>query len=303
MKTHYRDYNPEDMIKVRNFLSSSYAKLKRPSNWLIGRFEFEVFFMNKRAGWLPGWEQNIGLWEDEHGELAAVAGRDGDYYFLLDSEEPPAELLREIFAFMEKKSFQNSGDRCKVAIPAGMVQLEELAASRGYQLLNERDSTGCIELSREFPVRLPAGYQLRSGEEVSDRDKAMGHIMAFDYPDTERAELMLEHFGGIREAPSYHPELDLAVVNGQGEVVSFCNVFLDEDNKLGVLEPVGTHKGYRKQGLAKAIIYECLNRLRAMGMLKAYVGPMQPFYERIGFVQAVELKVWESTIRYNQEER
>lgn len=297
MNYHYRAYERTDMLKVRQFLSDAYGRFKRPNSWLIARWEFEIFFFQLKAGTLQDWERNIGLWEDETGRLAAVASKDGDFYFQLDSEDPPDSLTGEMFDYIEGKSAREPAEYCKLAIPNFMSSLERQALSRGYELLtDESDSSVSIVLDKEFPVLLPDGFRLCSGKEVSDIAKAEGHIMAFNYPGTKGAEQMRQFYGGIREAPGYCPELDLALLNEQGEVVSFCNAFVDEANRIGMLEPVGTHLHYRKCGLGKAVIYEVLNRLRSKGIVKAYTGPYQPFYERIGFVPEVELGVWRKKI-------
>ncbi|MNC13650.1 Acetyltransferase (GNAT) family protein [compost metagenome] len=290
MGTHYRDYISDDMMKVSRFLSRAHSRLNRPSSWTIARFQFEIFFYQLRAGLLPEWEQNIGLWEHDNGELAAVVCRDGDFYFQLDTEHPQEGLLREMFEFIEKKSAPAA---VKLAVPKLMTKLEEMAQSRGYVLLpNESDNVISIRLEEELKVVIPEGFSLQCGEKVSDRAKAQGHIMGFNYPGTAHAEKMLQLYGGIRQAPDYCPELDLSLVNGQGEVVAFCNAFVDGVNRIGILEPVGTHVDYRMRGLGRAVIYEALNRLWSLGMVKVYTGPMQPFYQHIGFEMDVEFGVW-----------
>lgn len=97
----------------------------------------------------------------------------------------------------------------------------------------------------------------------------------------------------MSNAPSYNPQLDLSVVNDAGEVVSFCNIFWDSSNRIGVLEPVGTSINYRKLGLGRAVLHEGFNRLKQLGASKVYVGSMQPFYEKLGFTTEVWLQVWE----------
>lgn len=291
MGTRYRDYTSDDMMKVSRFLSHAHTQLNRPSSWTIARFEFEIFFYQLRAGLLPEWEQNIGLWERDNGELAAVVCRDGDFYFQLDTDHPQEELLCEMLEFIEAKSAPAA---VKLAVPKGMSKLQELVQGRGYvHLPNESDNIISITLEKDFPVNIPVGFLLQCGEEVSDQAKAQGHIMAFNYPGTAHAEQMLRLYGGIRQAPGYRPDLDLSLVNGQGEVVAFCNAFVDEVNRIGILEPVGTHVDYRLMGLGQAVIYEALNRLRFLGMVKGYTGPMQPFYQRIGFQMDVEFEVWQ----------
>ncbi|WP_025691062.1 GNAT family N-acetyltransferase [Paenibacillus zanthoxyli] len=173
-----------------------------------------------------------------------------------------------------------------------MTSLKALAKNRGYVQADGGDTVVSIEMYQDFPVELPPGITLRDGQRLSDRDKAVGHIMAFNYPNTEDAKWTLEYYGELRKAPGYRPELDLAAVNGRGEVVSFCNIFWDDRNRIGMLEPVGTHIDYRRLGLGRAVIYEGLNRLRAMGAVKVYTGPTQPFYEAIGFRTEVTMKRW-----------
>ncbi|OKP83201.1 hypothetical protein A3842_09380 [Paenibacillus sp. P3E] len=291
MGTRYRDYTSDDMMKVSRFLSHAHSKLNRPSSWTIARFEFEIFFYKWRAGLLPEWEQNIGLWERDNGELAAVVCRDGDFYFQLDTDHPQEDLLCEMLEFIEAKSAPAA---VKLAVPKGMSKLQELVQGRGYvHLPNESDNIISITLEKEFSVNIPVGFLLQCGEEVSDQAKAQGHIMAFNYPGTVHAEQMLRLYGGIRQAPGYRPALDLSLINEQGEVVAFCNAFVDEVNRIGILEPVGTHTDYRLRGLGRAVIYEALNRLRSLGMVKGYTGPMQPFYQRLGFQMDVEFEVWQ----------
>lgn len=43
MTVRFKAYTPEDMLKVRQFISHVYSKLGRPNSWLIARFEFEIF--------------------------------------------------------------------------------------------------------------------------------------------------------------------------------------------------------------------------------------------------------------------
>ncbi|WP_019911958.1 GNAT family N-acetyltransferase [Paenibacillus sp. HW567] len=228
----------------------------------------------------------------DNGELAAVVCRDGDFYFQLDTDDPQEELLREMFEFIEERSAPGA---VKLAIPQFIPKLQKMAYSRGYALFpNESDNVVSIRLDQDFPVDIPPGFKLQCGEEAADRAKAQGHIMAFNYAGTAHAEQMLQMYGGIRQAPGYRPGLDLSLVNEQGEVVSFCNAFVDEANGIGILEPVGTHVDYRRRGLGRAVIYAALNRLRSLGMVQAYTGPMQPFYQHIGFELDVEFQVWGS---------
>lgn len=297
MEFRYRPYRHEDMEKVRRFISQAYSRIGKPNAWLTARWEFEIFFMRSREGTLSEWGRHIGLWENESGELAGIALRDGDYYMQFDSLSPPESLIEDLFEFMERQSRAQLAQSCKLAIPTFMTRLEEIAANRGYERVpGESDSAISIALDREYNVELPDGFRLLEGQNVSDAAKALAHARAFHYEGTDAAAQVLRLYGGLREAPGYRSDLDLAVVTEHGEVAAFCNIFTDADNRIGILEPVGTVPDYRKLGLGRAVIYEGLNRLRASDIVKAYTGPYQPFYEAIGFQREVEYGVWAQKI-------
>jgi mycothiol synthase len=52
-------------------------------------------------------------------------------------------------------------------------------------------------------------------------------------------------------------------------------VWLDEENKLGHYEPVGTNPEFRRMGLSKAVLWEGLRRLKARGATEATVMPIE----------------------------
>ena len=57
-------------------------------------------------------------------------------------------------------------------------------------------------------------------------------------------------FREMQRAPDYRQDLDLFIVAPNGDTVSFCTIWIDERNKYGKFEPVGTHAGYQGMGLA-----------------------------------------------------
>ena len=56
------------------------------------------------------------------------------------------------------------------------------------------------------------------------------------------------------------------VVAPTGEFASFCNIWLDQENAVALLEPVGTAEGHRRMGLARAA---CLAAIGAAAQLGA----------------------------------
>lgn len=58
------------------------------------------------------------------------------------------------------------------------------------------------------------------------------------------------------------------------------------------VEPVATVPEHRRQGLAKAVIYEACARAKALGAKRAIVVSEQEFYFRIGFTLSSEVYAW-----------
>ena len=56
-----------------------------------------------------------------------------------------------------------------------------------------------------------------------------------------------------------------------GSVASYTLAWLDEVNRVGELEPVGTHEAHRRKGLGRAVNLFALQRLRDEGATEALV--------------------------------
>jgi mycothiol synthase len=96
--------------------------------------------------------------------------------------------------------------------------------------------------------------------------------------------------------PTYQPELDWVAVAPDGTLAGFCGAEIDlEENaqkgrKEGWIGVLGTRRGYRRQGLARAMLLRGLHQLRAAEMETALLGvdsenPNQAMglYESVGF--------------------
>jgi predicted N-acetyltransferase YhbS len=77
-------------------------------------------------------------------------------------------------------------------------------------------------------------------------------------------------------------ELKVAVVNPEGNFVSYCGMWYDEEAGFAVIEPVATDPKYRKMGLGKAAVLEGIKRVAKLGAKKVIVGSSQQFYYSIG---------------------
>jgi ribosomal protein S18 acetylase RimI-like enzyme len=71
----------------------------------------------------------------------------------------------------------------------------------------------------------------------------------------------------VHQSNGYIAELDLGIISPSGEYAAYCIGWrsMTSDN-CGFIEPVGTHKEHRRQGLASAVIKECFCRMAKLGI-------------------------------------
>ena len=95
----------------------------------------------------------------------------------------------------------------------------------------------------------------------------------------------------------FNYEYDINIVDENNEIVAFCTMWHDEKNKIGILEPVGTHPDHRRKGLAKTAIYHACNLMFEKKVEAIYVGSDQDFYKAIGFEEAIYNDIYSYTKR------
>ena len=102
-------------------------------------------------------------------------------------------------------------------------------------------------------------------------------------------ERYVQRFLEFMRSPVYDHELDIVAASPDGRIGSFCIVWTDPGNHVGLFEPVGTHPAFRGRGLGKAVMLEGLRQLQAQGMQTAIVCttennlPAVKLYESVGF--------------------
>ncbi len=100
----------------------------------------------------------------------------------------------------------------------------------------------------------------------------------------------------VPEQPHLNPKLTLFVVAPNGDYAAHCGMWYSPDTEICYVEPVVTVPEYRKNGLGKAVVYECINRCTELGAKKAIVISDQDFYYRLGFEKYSVCQLWEKKI-------
>lgn len=242
----------KDLQALMQFLVD--LRARHPTQrWHVGDLIWRMFYSS-----LFDPAQNVRLWHNQNGRLVGF----GWLYppNAVDLHTADVGLLPEMIAWGRACAGQDA--LYVVTLDTNEAEIDLLTASGfvpepAYGVHLRRT------LQDEIPRSvLPAGFILRplAGEhEVEAR--ALLHQQAF-----ESQAVTVEGYHNVTRAPLYDSALDLVVVAPDGRLAAFCLCWLDEVNKVGLVEPVGTHPEFRRMGLARAVMLEGLRRMRARGM-------------------------------------
>lgn len=154
-----------------------------------------------------------------------------------------------------------------------------------------RNAYHLVHITRSLDVPIPAaplppGYVVRTlaGEQEAVARALAGHA-AFE-SRRDPYEYVRSYLQFMR-TPVYDPALDVVVVAPDERVASFVLVWLDPVNRVGLLEPAGTHPEFQRRGLARAVLLEGLRRMQARGMTTAVVYPEANSPAALGLHQAI----------------
>jgi ribosomal protein S18 acetylase RimI-like enzyme len=137
---------------------------------------------------------------------------------------------------------------------------EALGDAGDWTQLNERDLTDI-----EQPV-LPEGFRFRTADQAGPDAAVQAHLNAWS-PSAYTAE----SYQGVRQTAAYRGDLHVLVEAPDGTMACSAIMWLDEANRTVEFEPVGTHPGYRRLGLARAMMLHGMRLARAAGATHATV--------------------------------
>ena len=113
---------------------------------------------------------------------------------------------------------------------------------------------------------LPAGFSFLTAEQVPPPASAQAHRDAW-HPST-----FTDHgMRSVRETWPYQPGLHVLVQAPDGTLAATAIIWLDERNGTAEFEPVGTHQGYRRLGLARSLLRYGMLRAAQAGATEALV--------------------------------
>ncbi|MCH4890607.1 GNAT family N-acetyltransferase [Acidaminobacter sp. JC074] len=287
----------DDIWVIRDFLIKTKHDLGEKVNWIIDRLNFTYSvsrIMNEVSE--EAYRSRITMYyeaEDLVAVLMTEGENRGEAFIAVSSLELDDTLIKMVFDDLDIMGKSLKQD-IHLRISTRLESLSKEAIKRGYELEDWSEVTTKLELKEAFDDSLPEGYTYG---QASSRGSGLCHAKAFGYYDRSELHPLIEAgLDKMKVMDDYDPELDIVVLHND-QPVAFATVWYDDLNKLGQLEPVGTHPDHRKMGLAKKAIYRGCNLIRQRGAELMYVGSDQEFYKRIGFKYASEDKVYKKSIK------
>jgi mycothiol synthase len=95
----------------------------------------------------------------------------------------------------------------------------------------------------------------------------------------------------VMDKPGYDPDREIVAVAPDGRIAAYAVYWSDTRNRLGLFEPVGTHRDFRRLGLGQAVMRHAMDRMRAAGLTSVSVNHNEDnvaarrLYESLGFVR------------------
>lgn len=302
-----RPFDPAiDLANLVQLLNtcSTYDQVNKPTS--IARLERQL------AAMPPGSQRYWQVWEQPDYGLVAIGflflpkrmPTDPSHEVYGDFEVRPEwrdrGLEAEILRWMETTAVtlrpRNRPIPYRIAVSAIQTPKLNWLQSQGYEAVRQFNE---LERSLQVPTpppEVPPGFQLRAIQPTDPPDRWVELFNQAFVDHWNHHPLTVEQYHYHLTQPGYHADLDWLAIAPDGTLAAFCVGHIDAlDNQLqgeqvGWVQCLGTRRGYRRLGLARALLLQQLALLRQAGMQVARLGvdaenPNQAYalYESVGF--------------------
>ncbi len=261
-----------------------------------GKLEYNEHFHWGRFEWMHSHSYldtdkltSILMFKDGSGEIAGLVTYDTDYAdraYIIHTLSEKALLNEMIDAAL-------SGEEGKAVIKVNSkdTALCEILRERQFIRTQLDNMVLALDLSRNLEYKISDAYSISEpGFEADSWQYQLVIHRGFDHEDIP------EKWSDEKLALTINENEDLKVFALQGdEYCAHCGLWYTDGNSA-YIEPVVTVPRHRKQGLARAVIYEACDRAKKLGAKRAIVLSDQEFYYRIGFERSSEVYRWEKSL-------
>jgi GNAT superfamily N-acetyltransferase len=308
MKTTHRNYSEEsgDFQRLARFFTRQPATPRTHTTWCLGRFvDWKYGLYGNKREFASFCDENAHIWFDAFGELAGFAiSESGDATFHIHTLNGYRFLYEEMLQWAMKNWKERETEQCRLSTEITEHQgwekklLERYGFCPKVTFFTRRfDLTG--ELVPRFPLQ--PGFVIVNMKSHPDY-RAQGVLRAEAFQGKsalaeEEMNCRLRYYNHSHNGPVYHPDTDLCVMAEDGQFVSGCEALINAHCLEADIERVCTHSNFRRRGFARAVIQECLYRLKEIGIHSAYITGYSPeaigLYGSLGAVEEVKAFYYE----------
>jgi ribosomal protein S18 acetylase RimI-like enzyme len=302
-----REYRTEaDLHQMLDLLMAARSQTDDWRYFHVGELLFSFFMVVCHLN--P--QEHVRLWHDDASTLVgyAILGEDPTFDCQVSPEYAWSGIGAEALAWAEArltKLRQRDAQLWGGNIISGTRQDDALRiaflADHGFRRGAYVEVNMLRPLDMPIPTAaLPAGYQVRAVAGASDLAEragiqrevwqpwTVGNVSGDDYA----------HFMGL---PGYYRDLDIVAVAPDGAIAAYVNGWIDPVNRIGDFGPVGARPAYRRQGLTRAVLLECLRRMQARGMDRVCVSTGETNFPARGLYESVGFRVVNRYLEYTRE--
>jgi GNAT superfamily N-acetyltransferase len=265
-----------DLRAMQELVVRTWREAGPPASPHVGDLPWRRF---QHAGREREWRTR--LWEQD-GEVVAWAWLELPASLEVLVAPGRTDLVPSLIAWGEERA----GTAVELDALLG-TELAEALADLGFRQHDEEPMYWhSMPLGQLPEVRLPDGYRARHVRLPGDLARRVAvHRAAFGVARPSR--VTEESYAAVASAWPYREELDWVVEAPDRSFASFCLIWPDEENRVGLLEPVGTHPDHWRRGLGRAVCAAALRALRDTGAETAVVlavsDEARALYRSLGF--------------------
>lgn len=255
---------------------------------------------------IPATQAKTRLWVDATGQLVGFAFVDA--YNNLRFEATPQASSGDVESVMIawgaeciQRAMQESAESITLDASCREDDTKRIAVleRHGFVMQETRSLHMVRPLNEPIPApRVPAGFSIRH----VDGEHEVEALVALHRAASGTENLTVEERLAWMRVPEYDPELDLLALGPDGIFAAYCMCSISQEENArtgrneGYTDPVATHPGFQRHGLARALLLTGLRLLKQRGMETAVLGTssenvaMQQAARAVGFrVQSTAL--------------
>ena len=271
----------EQYESIYQFLLEA-EKLEYNEHFHWGRFEW----MHSHSYLDEDKLTSIAMFKDENGTIVGLTTYDTGYDDRVYLIHTSSDMM--LLEYMVDTILEAEGDGAVIKANSNDTVICQILQEKGFEKKHRCACILSLDLTNPLDYSMPDAYSMSPQGCVADPWQYQ-LVIHKGFGNEGIPERWDDEF--LKRIPHVNEDLKtFAIANN--EYCAHCGLWYSTGNTAYV-EPVATVPEHRKQGLAKAVVYEACTRANAFGAKRAIVISDQEFYFRIGFILSSEVYDWE----------